>query len=507
MLALTLTACNNNSDNSSLTPDDADPDTNPGNTGQPDTDPSPVATLMAPDYKGELTFSDIMTVDLESFLAEAGLHSVNAYSSLARDGKHVRLDITNDEGVVTAIAAVDTETGVLSWLLTDISPTTRILFDGNNEPVASVGIACQPTAYTSMFDNKLMDISLVIPEGRCISVSPKLSANGNVMIFNAYDPQVGTEYLAPDQVQYAYTLDSDNLVELAIDDLQRNGTTLSARTLYLHSQDSYLSDDGAQYFAKAWWEGTDETGGTVREVGAVLWDTATRAAQTRGLSPDLRGCTITEKISCVPPYSYAMSSDGSVQYSEVPTDQLFNPTSGSPFTTFSTVVEQTGTAIPAPIVLPGVMDGNPVATNHDGSLLLLHSLRTTDSMPASYNLYHPDTGTYVSLNRALNACPEKDESGNTIDADSCQFTSVPASITNDGESFTADGTSVLIRSVSRTNASGDQVVESFILDVDTGSLYSLPDNFSSDMNRINADASVFVGQSNFPEYDLLIGRR
>lgn len=128
-------------------------------------------------------------------------------------------------------------------------------------------------------------------------------------------------------------------------------------------------------------------------------------------------------------------------------------------------------------------------------------------MPAGYDLYQPETDTHVSLNRALNACPEQDESGNTIESDSCQFTAVPGSITNDGESFTAAGNGVLIRSVSRSNTNGDQVVESFILDVDTGAVYSFPDNFSADKTKVSADASVFIGQSDFPAYDLLIGKR
>ena len=507
MLVLALAACSS-SENSSDTPSDT-PSGNTSDIGDDDSsnDQPVVEKLATPVNQGELQFSDVLTVSLQSFLDEAGLRSVNAYPTLARDGKTVRIAVNDDTGATTAIASMNTSTGDLAWLATDLSPKTRIMFDANNNPVAAIGIACQPVVYTPLFNTAVMSINSVIAGSRCISVSPRVSANGNVLVFSTYDPQLGTEFLAPDQVQYAYTLDTANLVELPVTELNSNGINLSAKPLGRYNQERQLSDDGLHYLNKAWWEGTNETGDTVRQVGAVLWDTSTGALQTRGLNADLRGCNPTSKVSCVPPYSYVMSLDGSVQYSQVPTENLIEPANGSPFTTFSTFVEQTGIHSATPVTLPEIKDVIPVATNHDGSVLLLHALRASDAMPEGFNLYQPETNTHVSLNRALNACPETDDAGNPIDAADCEYTSVPVSITNDGESFTADGNGLILRSVSSHTSNFDQKVESFILDMDSGSLYSFPKNYSSNIERISADASVFLGQSNFPNYDLLIGKR
>lgn len=71
----------------------------------------------------------------------------------------------------------------------------------------------------------------------------------------------------------------------------------------------------------------------------------------------------------------------------------------------------------------------------------------------------------------------------------------------------ADGFSLIIRSGSRFSEEYGQVSAGFVLDVDTGSMYSLTDNYSSDPDLISADASVFLGTSDYPAYDLLIGKR
>ena len=77
--------------------------------------------------------------------------------------------------------------------------------------------------------------------------------------------------------------------------------------------------------------------------------------------------------------------------------------------------------------------------NIDGSLLLFYAGKASGTVPEGFSLYQPKTGKYVSLNRALNSCEEKDESGNPIDESSCQYTRVPISIGDLAQAFTASG--------------------------------------------------------------------
>ena len=374
-------------------------DADPAGVGETAGEPAASSTLPTPSYRGTLSFADVRAVDLGPFLAEEGLRDVNVTPSLARDGDRARLDVTDETGRIVAVATVDTTTGAPSWVTTDMSPDTVVLFDADDAPVAVAGLGCRPATYEKRFD-----------------------------------------------------------------------------------------------------------GAAVRTAGAVLWDTAAGTWQPRGARADLRGCTPTDRVSCVPPYAYAMSYDGDVQYAEVPTDRPYDA-EGAYFRPFVTVVERARTDAPAPETLPELENATGLVTNRDGSLLLVDNLRASDAVPEGFKLYRPDTGEHVSLNRALNACPDADEAGAAVPAEDCRFTSVPRSITNDPATFTAEGTSVIIRSVSRIDGNFEQEVEAMLIDVDTGATWSMPRNLSSDPASIGADASVFLGTGDAPGYDLLIGRR
>ena len=130
-----------------------------------------------------------------------------------------------------------------------------------------------------------------------------------------------------------------------------------------------------------------------------------------------------------------------------------------------------------------------------------------DNVTEGYTLYQRSSSKLMSLNRALNACSLTDEDGNEVDESACQYTSVPGAITSQAEHYTADGQHVLFRRISRFTAELEQAVDQFLLDVEDAAMYSLPEYFGERSEWINGDASVLLGVSEYPEYDLLIGRR
>ncbi len=122
-------------------------------------------------------------------------------------------------------------------------------------------------------------------------------------------------------------------------------------------------------------------------VGAVLWNTTTDDWQTRGLTDDLRGCTPTEKVSCEPPKSYAMSNVGSTLYAEFPNEELYAPGNGSPFMEIETLVEKTNFTADSPVVLPDVKkNAASLVVNNDGSLLLFYAGKASGTVPEGFSL-------------------------------------------------------------------------------------------------------------------------
>lgn len=493
MLTLQLAACSSSNDPESMPADDDD-------------DPIvPPVVLQTPDFKGQLSFDSTLQVDLDPMITEAGLNRVFGYQ-LSRDGQTIRADVLNDDSDVAAIAVIDTLNGEATWLVTDIGKDTQLFFDAQNSPVAVVGLACATVSYNATFNDSLADLSTLSPEGRCIYKGTEQSADGNVILFTTYDPLDLTQFGTPTSTTlHAYTLNSGHFLDYPDTRLTIDGVVLSPRLSGLGYEGYELSDNGELLFSQQWWEGTDSNGGTVRQVGATLWNTVTGEWLVRGQAEDLRGCTITDKVSCLPPYSYALSNDGTRQYSEVPAGERIDNRPPWENINSRTVMNQTGSAIDFPI--DGADNIQSMITNQDGDQMLFFAGSYDASATAGYHLYQRSSDTLVVLNRALQGCPLTDDDGNEVDETSCQYTSVPGAITSKAEYYTADGQHVLFRSISRFTDAREQSVDDFLLDVEEGAMYTLPAYFGERSEWVNGDASVVMGVSDFPEYDVLIGRR
>ncbi len=493
VLTTQLIACSSSNDPASLPAEDDDEPI------------EPLVVLQTPDYRGEMTFASTLQIDLDPMITEAGLKRVDSYQ-ISRDGSTIRADVLNDDNDVTSIALVDTLTGEASWLITDIGKDTRLLFDAENSPVAVVGIACATVSYTAVFNDSLADLSTLSPANRCIYKDTDQSADGNVVLFNTYDPLDLTQYGTPASTTlHAYTLNSANLVDYPDTSLDIDGVVLSPRLSGVNFQGYEFSDDGQLLFSQQWWEGTDADGNMVRQVGATLWNTVTGEWLVRGQRPDLRECTITDKVNCLPPYSYTLSAEGNRQYSEVPVGERLE--NRPPWENVASSVELFLTDSTIELPIEGTGNVQSMITNSDGDQLVFFAGSYDESVTAGYTLYQRSSDKLMSLNRALNACPLKDENGTDVDESGCQYTSVPGAITSKAEHYTADGQHVLFRYISRFSAESEQAVDQFLLDVEDAAMYSLPEYFGERSDWINGDASVLMGVGGFSESSLLIGRR
>lgn len=458
-----------------------------------------------PEFQGNLEFSSTLTVDLDPLLDESDLN--RAYSGImARDGLTVRVPVKGGSGQDKAYISIDTNSGDASWMFRDVSDDTRILFDTNHRPIAALAIGCTSVSYIAEENVTLFDMTSLLPSGRCFSADQEVSANGDVVVLGSYTEGTGTPYLNSTTEFHAYSFNTASLVDYPDLRLAIDGVTLSPKWPDSIFSDIGFSDDGAWLLTRQWWEGTESAGGTRRQVGAVLWNTVTGDWRTLGLMADQRGCISTQKVSCRPPYSYVMSADGMTHYAQVPTFEEINQGAG-PVIQFATITEKSATNQPSSTVVAGLDSGDALTTDNSGRRLVFFAVDDTDLLSKGYMLYDDQTEQYVSLNRALRACSLVDENGNTIDETMCEFSSIPGTITSNATAFSADGSRLLMRSISRSTASRQHIIDSFLMDVEDSNVYTIPAPFSGDPMSISGNGAVMLGVTGFPDYDFVIGKR
>lgn len=495
-LAVTLTSCSGSS--SSPTIDDAQNPKVPETPDTPETPdvPNTQALLQEPVFQGELAFDDEQVVDLDPMIEAAGLSRAWDFV-LARNGESIRGNAKDDTGVDKGVITIDVDSATPSWLATNIAADTRLLFDVDNNPIAVYSVDCLDVGYTPHFDNNIIDISSLLPAGRCINDEAQLSADGNVVLLESYEPGSGPDEKL-DLTMQAYTLDTALLNSLPDISLMVDGITLSAFETIPFGYEKILSDDGTQLFFKQWWSANDTNGNEVRQVGAVLWNTASSNWQIRGQAADMRGCSITQKVSCNPPYFYAMSGDGSKQYFSYPTTELID--NGNAPIRFKVNIDDADTGSDLGTTVTGVRSVRSLDTNFDGDLLLLEPGQNNEAIEDGYALHQQSSDKLISINRMFQDCPPEGEDGG------CLYTSAPSSTTSDGESFTRGGNQLLFRSISRFTDNREQGVDDFLLDVDSAAMYTLPTFYSADPDWVSGDASVLIGNTEFPDHDVLIGK-
>lgn len=465
----------------------------------------PQAGVTIPEFQGNLEFSSTLSVDLDPILDESDLN--RAYSGvMARDGLTVRVPVKGDSGHDKAFISIDTDTGESSWMFRYLSDDTRIVFDANNRPVAVLAIGCGSVNYIAEQDITLFDMTSLISAGRCFSADQEVSANGEVVLIGSYDEAVGTPYLSTTTQFHAYTFNTATLVNYPDLTMSVDGVALSPLWPDSLFSNVGFSDDGRWLVTKQWWEGIGSFGGTRRQVGAVVWDTSSGDWQTLGLMADQRNCISTQKVSCKPPYSYVMTSDGMTQYFQIPTSEEINQGAG-PVVRFATTTEKTRTNQPGSMIVAGLESVTSLIVDGLGRHLVFFATADTDQLSKGYVLYDEHSGEYLSLNRSLRACSSVDNDGKSIQEAECEYTSIPTTITSNATAFSADGSRLLLRSISRSSDSQQHVVDNFMVDVGESAVYRIPIPFSGDPLGMSGDGSVMLGVTGFPDYNFVIGKR
>ncbi|MFT6876145.1 MAG: hypothetical protein ACI9XK_002127 [Granulosicoccus sp.] len=465
----------------------------------------PQTGLAIPEFQGNLEFSSTLIVDLDPMLAESDLNRAY-FGIMARDGLTVRVPVKGDNGHDKAFILIDTDSGEASWMFRYLSDDTRVMFNADNRPIAVLAIGCGSVSYLAEQEMTLFDMTSLMPVGRCFSADQKVSADGDVVLIGSYVEGTGTPYLSATADFHAYTFNTASLTNYPSLRMSVDGVALSPKWPDSLFSDVGFSDDGRWVLTRQWWEGIESFGATRRQVGAVLWDTLSGEWRTLGLMADQRSCIPTRKVSCRPPYSYVMSSDGMTQYAQIPTSAEINQGAG-PVVQFVTTTEKTGTNQPSAAVVAGLESGAALTMDSSGRLLVFFAIADTDKLRKGYMLYDDQTGQYLSLSRSLRACPSSDEGGNSIDESECVYNSIPGTITSNATAFSADGSRLLLRSISRSTDSQRGVVDNFLVDIDDSYVYTIPKPFSGDPLGISGDGSSMLGVTGFPDYDFVIGKR
>ena len=480
------------------------------NTDESDT-ASSSTTLATPIYAGVLDVSDGQDFDMSNLLELHGLDRIGDVA-LAADGGTIRLTgeiLDADEKVIFSL---DSNTGETTLLIKTVKSSTLTLFNRSNDLVAISAGDCDTPAYDSNVPVSLV-LNDVVPAGRCIwpAEAPILSDNGNVILFYTYDQNYTTQYAYQTNQLHAYTLDTASLQTWLDPIMSLEQVTVSSRNGAIPDRYTWsLSSDGRLLYTPVWWEGyNDDTATTERYVGGVLWNTSTGESQVQTMTADLRNCESTKKVSCIPPYNYVMSTDGKVQYSELPTNLRTNlPANGNALLRDHTNTVRTVTDAPGQVKLPAMQNSHYLATNHDGSHVFFIGNREEDTL-VGYALYQQSDGDAVLIEPALRECPVNATTGETDTSESaCKYREHPNSIENRGMSFSSNGKTLLMRSISRITPDFEtQSLRSFLLDVETGNLIEIPDGYSVAQHRMSADTKILLGRDSFPHNVLTLVRR
>ncbi len=464
--------------------------------------PEVIETLAFPTYAGVLDVSNGVDYDISNLLELYQLDRIDI-ASLASDGSSILLTGRNFESDLDNYLLLDSATGETTELVGQVAPNTRTLFDKNNNLIAVSAGDCETPSYETDLPVALF-LSDLVPAGRCMSHIQDftLSDNANVVLFYTYEQNFTTEYAYQTNQLHAYTLDTATLITWQDPVMTPQQTLVGSRGGAIPNRLSWVfSQDGRTLYTPIWWEGQNGDV-TERYVGAVLWNTSTGDIQERAVTQDNRGCTVTSKVSCTPPYSYVMSDDGNVQYSQIPTDTLAN--TGSPFTSFVTDTVRTETNAPANITISALQSGTSLATNLNGSHVYFNDNQQDESTLGNA-LYQRSSGATVSIDPALRECSIDPITGQGDTSElACKYRESPFTIENNAMSFSANGKTLLMRSMSRFTPDFEtQSVKGFMLDIDTGKLIEMAPGYSVHQNRISADAKTLLGRSTSFPYNVL----
>jgi len=459
--------------------------------------------LVFPTYGGVLDVSNGVDYDLTDLLENYGLDRVEI-ASLSGDGSSILLKGRKIELNENSYLLLDTATRETTELIRQIAANTEVIFDKNNDLIVVSANDCETPSYVSEVPVPLI-LSDIIPAGRCIfpGTDLTLSDNGNVILFYTYDQNFTTEYAYQTNRLHAYTLDTATLQTWTDPVITPDQITVGSRNGAIPEQRFWsFSSDGRLLYTPIWWEGQNEDV-TVQYVGAVLWNTRTGDMQARAVTQDQRNCVPTSKVSCSPTYQHVMSTDGTVQYSHKPTEKETNL--ASPFTNFVRDTVRTETDAPSEISILAMQNSFYLATNHNGSHVFFNDGRRNDSMFGNALFQHA-SGKVVSIDPALRECSIDSITGEGDTSEfACKYRQWPFTVENNAMSFSTNGKTLLMRSISRftLDEPREQALTGFMLDIDTGKLIEMPDGYSVHQNRISADAKILLGRSTVFPYNVL----
>lgn len=460
-------------------------------------------SLVFPTYGGVLDVSNGVDYDMTDLLEVYGLDRIDI-TSLSGDGSTILLNGRKFEINENNYLLLDTATDETTELIRQIAPNTEVIFDKNNDLIVISADDCETPSFVSAVPIPLI-LSDILPAGRCIFPGQQLtlSDNANVILFYTYDQNFTTEYAYQTNQLHAYTLDTATLQTWSDPVITPDQISVGSRNGALPKRLSWsFSSDGHSLYTPIWWEGGNE-GVTEQYVGAVLWNTSTGEMQARAVAQDNRDCVPTSKVSCTPLYEHVMSTDGNVQYSQKPTEVETNLR--PPFTYFVTDTVRTETDAASEISIPTLQISYHLAINHNGSHVYFNDGRTDEST-FGHALFQHSSGEAVSIDPALRECSIDSVTGEgDMSEFACKYRQRPFTIENNAMSFSTNGKTLLMRSMSRytLDEPREQSLTSFMLDVDTGRLIEMPAGYSVHQNLISADAKILLGRSTVFPYNVL----
>ncbi len=459
---------------------------------------SPV-NLAGLEFQGELPLEREQVVDISQMLQDADYGSP-VLERVARDGSTLLISSTsksvqtvdNVSSTQRGYIRIDTQSGDAEWVLTDVGIDTLIHFDENNNAVVAAPVGCSETSFIDVSGESPINFNSLIPNERCISGSI-LSDNGDVLVYRTFNRDfLINGRLIFDYKHFAYNLTSSSTVEYPATSVFFEGQLLEPTQPLISPLGLFpqLSNDGIYVSSSQCWQPAEYDSDSPSLIGSVIWNTQTNQWQTRGLAPgDRVGCD-TDYPNYSQPFQYALSADGTVQYSQIPQDEVIDSTGFGSFYGSTMVRSLSTDANEGPIV--GAKNAAGFAVNRDGSLLAFYATETSGDLATGLTLYDNNSGEYFSIDSAVPACSPNNSGGDDIHCDRVWNTY-----------FSADSAYLLLAN----QVFPSDATTEYMLDLGAAALYAVPARFSVFQGRVSGDGTVFAVTSSGSDNAFLIGRR
>lgn len=472
-----FSGCGSSSPSSNTSPLDDD-NTNPS---------SPEASLIASSvvFAGILPIANELDVDIAQMLEEAD-YGNPFLESVSNDGSNFLVSVESNTSTSNrAYIRIDTETGIASWVLTDVSTFTGIIFDGSNRAIVAASPACADINFIDVANDAPIIFNDLIPNDRCLGKFVP-SKNGNVLIYETWNREPVVNGIANyDHQFFSYNLNTAQGNQYPDTSIVSGGIKLEPAIPLLSGSRSFpaISIDGSQVSSKQWWGLYEPDSGELDKIGSVIWNTQTNEWKTVGLANGDRTWCRNDLNDCAQPFNYFLSANGQVTYSQIPNGAIVDSDKYGYYD--GSVISRSEFNASNEVQINTLENVVITSVNNDGQLLAFYASEASGDLTQGLNVYDNTTGNIIPIESAIADCTSERIANGETRCDDAVVNNIRNAY------FSDDGSHLFIA------ASGfpSTLTAELTLNLESGSLYLLPFKLTAFQEKVNADATVFVAPS------------